>query len=67
MSNTFFEQQVRAHKAEQVHIGPHRQGTKHLPKPTDLPNTPIWFETSNFGWILSAKKADGTRSVLLKY
>ena len=30
-------------------------------------NKAIWFETINFGWILSAKDKEGKRSILAKF
>ena len=67
MYDSFWRSQVVKYKAVRVKFGMLRQGHGRDPKPNDVPDKVIWFETLNFGWILSAKKENGKRSILLKY
>jgi hypothetical protein len=67
ISSPTFTNEVKRHNAVEVAAGLRRH-YKSLPAPLDVRSSAIWFETQNFGWIMSAvDPATQTRKVLLKY
>jgi hypothetical protein len=57
MTTTFFARKVREHNA--LRINKLADALKH-------PTTAVWFETRDFGWILSRTNERGIRKILLK-
>jgi len=66
LTNAFFYSQVVEHNAVKVKFGLLRQGEGRLPSPHEVLDRAIWFETQNFGFILSPK-VNGKRTFLLRY
>ncbi len=58
MSDSFWKGAIRQHNAVIV---------KKLEDAEKYPDRVVAFESRNFGWILSAKKESGFRTILLKY
>ncbi len=56
----FFTRQVKKYGAQKIKCGITKGN---LPTAEEIPEKAIWFETQNFGWIISRSP----RRVLLKY
>jgi len=55
---------LREHAAVKVYLDRAEKADAMLQGPDDKA---IWFETTNFGWLLSAKDTNGKRRILAKF